>query len=256
MEDDIFYLASGNFNISTFDPGAGSYAVWEVDMRDYTLGHSSSSAAGARIRKVVDIPEAVLLNGMETLRRPSSGSKVESLVLIADSGLGLVWAVDPKTAKYSVFVEVKEMKPPAEGMPLGINGIKIRDGCLYWTNSGQQLFCRIAIGEAGKPEGETQIVKEGIFGDDFVFDGEGNAWVAQNVFNTVGVLIKDGSIVVAAGKPDQLTVAGPTACRFGRGSEDKHILYVATTGGIGAPINGTEFEGAKVVAVDTKTFRV
>src|SRR5437762_692546 len=34
VENDVFYIAAGNFNLSTFDPGAGSYAVWEVDLRN------------------------------------------------------------------------------------------------------------------------------------------------------------------------------------------------------------------------------
>jgi hypothetical protein len=244
VENDVFYIGAGNFNLSTFDPGAGSYAVWEVDMRHFSP--ADPSASGAQIKKVVDIPEAVFFNGLETL----SGSSV----LVADSARGSVWEVDPKTGKYDIFAEVPEMKPPKEGMPVGINGIKIHEGYLYWTNSGLQFFCRIAIGEEGKVKGEAEIVKQELFSDDFVFDDRGNAWLAQNVFNTIGVLRTDGSVVTTAGKPDELTVAGPTACRFGRGPEDKHILYVATTGGIGAPINGTESEGAKVVAVDTTTF--
>jgi hypothetical protein len=247
IESDIFYVAAGNFNISTFDTGTGSYAVWEVDMRNFSL--DNSLASGLQIKKIVDIPEAVLLNGMETFSGPAS----EPFALVADSGLGVVWKVDPKTGKYSTFVAVQEMKPPAEGMPIGINGIKIRDGYLYWSNSGLQLFCRIAIGEDGA-KGETEVVKKDVFTDDFVFDDKGNAWLAQNVFNTIGVLMMDGNVVTAAGKADQLTVAGPTACRFGRGPEDQHMLYVATTGGIGAPINGTEFEGAKVISVDTRAF--
>lgn len=250
VEKDIFYIAAGNFNISTFDTGVGSYAIWEVDMRNSSI--ANSLVLGAAIKKVTDIPEAVLLNGMETLFGPTLASK--SHVLVADSGQGLVWQVDPKTGKYSTFAAVQEMEPSAEGMLIGINGIKIRDSYLYWTNSSLQLFCRIAIGGDGTPKGETEVVKNEIFGDDFVFDDRGNAWVAQNVFNKIGVLMADGSVITVAGEPDQFTVAGPTACRFGRRPDDQHILYVATTGGIGAPINGTEFEGAKVVAVDTKSF--
>lgn len=211
-------------------------------MRNFSPGSPAS------VKKIVGIPEAVLLNGAETLPGESP------CVLVADSVRGLVWKVEPEVGKASIFAEVKEMKPPILGLPVGVNGIKIRDGYLYWTNSGQKLFCRIAIGDDGKPNGEAEIVKEDVFSDDFVFDDDGNAWLAQNVINMIGVLKKDGSVVTVAGKEDQLTVAGPTACKFGRGPDDKHILYVSTTGGIGAPIHGIEFEGAKLLAVDTKTF--
>lgn len=51
-----------------------------------------------------------------------------------------------------------------------------------------------------------------------------------------------------------MTVAGGTTCQFGRGAGDKDVLYVVTTGGMSAPVNGELTEGGKVVAVNTTTF--
>jgi hypothetical protein len=60
---------------------------------------------------------------------------------------------------------------------MGINGIKIRNGYLYWTNTGRALFCRIKIDDACKAIGGTEVSVEGIVGDDFISDKMGNAWV-------------------------------------------------------------------------------
>lgn len=243
VEDDVFYVGVGNFSISTFDPGAGSHAVWQVDMRPFSAGGAAS------VKKVTDIPEAILFNGLETLL-PSS-------VLVADCIMGSVWSVDTQTGKYELWAEADEMKKHPEQMPpIGINGLKVHDGYLYWTNSSMRHFCRLQLAADGKPAAATpaEIVHDNLFGDDFVFDAHGHAWLAQNIFNTMAVFRADGQVVTVAGVPDQLTVAGPTACRFGRRPDDAHILYVATCGGLGAPINGTETEGAKVIAIDTKGF--
>jgi len=62
-------------------------------------------------------------------------------------------------------------------------------------------------------------------------------------------------MAVAAGEAVELTVVGGTSCKFGRTDGVKHILYVATTGGMAAPINGTEIEGGKVVDIDTSLSR-
>ncbi len=52
----------------------------------------------------------------------------------------------------------------------------------------------------------------------------------------------------------QLTVAGETAARFGRGREDRDLLYIITIGGLAFPVNGSVVKGGKVVVTDTTKF--
>lgn len=59
-----------------------------------------------------------------------------------------------------------------------------------------------------------------------------------------------------AGAVDQLTIAGGTSCQFGRTESNRNVLYVATCGGLAAPVNGTEVEEGKIVAIDTSTFEL
>lgn len=145
------------------------------------------------------------------------------------------------------------MKHTGEGLPIGVNGIKYRDGYLYWTNTNKELFCRIKIDEHFQAAGEPEVIIEGTFLDDFAFGKNGNAWATTMKFNTV-VVKADGAVTTAAGKPNEFTVAGCTACQFGRGESDRDVLYVTTCGGLQAPIDGDNIEGGKVVAIDTSSF--
>lgn len=58
------------------------------------------------------------------------------------------------------------------------------------------------------------------------------------------------------GSITQLTVAGDTSARFGRTPGKFDTLYVSTAGGPAPPVNGTVTEGEKVVAIDTRGFRI
>ena len=203
----------------------------------------------AGVKKVVDIKASGLLNGMELL------SEEKKEVLIADSEVGCVWKVHVGSGEHEMIIQVDEMKIPAEGMPMGINGIKIRDGCLYWTNTGRKQFCRMGIDSSGKATGKAEVLTEDIIGDDFIFDKEGNAWIATNVDNTIVVVrAAGGEKVLVAGKKEDLEVCGGTSCQFGRKKGEERVLYVATTGALAEPINGSVMEGGKVAAVDTSPF--
>lgn len=244
VEHDIFYVAGGIFDLKTFTIEAGSYVLWEIDMTNFD---KNSKAA---VKKVMNLTEMGLPNGMELLSKPNR------TILAADSQKGALFKIDIGTGKHEIAIDIDEMKNAENPMvPIAINGIKIRAGYLYWTNSSKALFCRIKINEDGTAAGDVEILEEGLVGDDFCFDQKGNAWLTQNPLNTVGVVKAQGGIVTVAGKLDQLTLAGGTACQFDRKTGNEHILYVVTTGGLGGPVNGTDVEGGKITALDTSKFK-
>ncbi|KAE9373968.1 hypothetical protein N431DRAFT_233856 [Stipitochalara longipes BDJ] len=243
LKEDIFYVAGGNFSLQPWNTGADTYAVFEVDLTSF------DKDAKASVKKIAHLPGAGLANGFELL------SKEQGTILIADSDVGVVWKVNVKEGTVEKLIDVDEMKsPPPPSLPMGINGIKIRDGYLYWSNTGLQLFCRIKIDGEGKTSGPVEVLERDIIIDDFIFDKNGNAWVTNHPVNTLSVVKAGGGVVTAAGKPDKLTLPGVTACQFGRTSSDAKVLYLVTAGGMAAPVNGTEVEGGKVVAVDTAKF--
>lgn len=245
LQHDIFYVISGNYS-ETVGTGPGTYVLWKVD-----LNHGPTPAVSI----LTGIPEASLLNGVVAI----NGTDAGDILLVSDSNIGVVWKVDVNTAKYEIIYDYPEMKHPANSsLPIGINGIKVRDNYVYWTNSELALLCRIEIDCTTLAAiGGVQVLATNIPGlpDDFTFDARGNVWVTLDEGSELG-FIKAGqnTTTVVLGSPDQLTIPGPTSAQFGRTQADKDIVYVATNGGLAAPINGTITEGGKVVAVDTKGY--
>lgn len=243
VKEDVFYVTGSNFNLATFSNEGGSYFVWEVDMTSF------SKDSKANIKKIAHLTGAGLPNGMELF------SKEEGTILIADSEIGVVWKIAINDGKVENIIEVDEMKPPPPpALQMGINGLKVRDGYLYWSNTGFKLLCRIKIDGEGKATGPVEVLERDIVIDDFVFDKKGNAWLTTHGMNTLAVVKPGGGVVTAAGSIGKLTVAGGTACQFGRTSSDGDILYFVTTGGMSAPVNSTEVEGGKVVAINTTKY--
>ncbi|KAI1128457.1 hypothetical protein F5Y10DRAFT_240411 [Nemania abortiva] len=240
---DVFVVAAGTFSALAV-PVPGTMAVWEIDF----------NGPKPTTRLVTKMPEAGFLNGVASI--PGSASPA---VLIADNGISQVWRLDIKTGKYEVAAKVPQMDPlPNATLPLGVNGIKIRDGNLFFSNSNRASIFQLPIDEAGLATqgAEAKLVakfdSDNI--DDFLIDEKGEFWAATNFENTVAVA-KVGSIgVVVAGTPTTLTVAGDTALAFGRTPKDKNIVYVPTGGALARPVNGTVTEPAKIVAIDRTGF--
>lgn len=122
-----------------------------------------------------------------------------------------------------------------------------RDGFLYWTNSDREAVYRIQIDEGGYalPDVEVELVLNvGERPDDFTFDSEGDMWITTHRANTVVVArAGDGEAASVVGSSTEMTVAGATACRFGRRDGDHGVLYVVTDGAQVNPVNGTVTEG-------------
>lgn len=243
---DKFYIAGGNFSLKSFTSVNESYSIFEVDMQSFDC----KTGSGAQVKKIVDIPEAAFLNGATPL------SRRDHTILVADSALGVVFKVDVAAGTYNVAIDIPEMKAPGgPGLQIGVNGIKVRDGWLYFSNSGNQSLNRVKIYRNGTVHGAVEVLATGLgLLDDFTIDEKGRVWIALNSGNQLGVLVPGSDkVVTVLGVKDQLTLPGPTSCMFGRRGLDE-VLFVATSGGLAAPINGTLTEGGKIVAVDTKGF--
>ncbi|KAK2763793.1 hypothetical protein FQN54_009410 [Arachnomyces sp. PD_36] len=238
VSPDVFAVIVGNYSLAIGTTVPHSQSVYQVTFEG--LQH--------HVEKVTDIPEGLLLNGIEGLLGENGA------VLIADSRQGAVLKLDMGSGVYDVAIQVPEMAPPADAAPqVGVNGLNIRDGFLYWTNSDMEAVYRIEIDDHGYalPNAESKlIVNVGQRPDDFTFDSEGNIWVTTHRANTLVVANVDGEVSTVLGSSSEMTVAGATACRFGRREGEEEILYVVTDGAHANPVNGTVTEGGKVVAVD------
>jgi hypothetical protein len=253
---DLFHIVAGNFSTAsssiTGDTGPGSYSLFSVDLRNCHHDGTKFSTP-AKVKKVLDIPQASFLNSLIFIS--------PTVFLVSDSALGVVFRIDLATKTSTIILDYPEMKPHTGTgkLKLGINGIKLRGNYLYFINSQAFTFNRVPITNTGHAihGAKVEILTQNTFGDDFEFGpgNEDNAWICENLWNRISVVESGmGNATVVLGMTDRLTVPGPTAARFGRTKKDDKILYVVSSGGLAAPINGTLTVGGKVLAVDTSTW--
>lgn len=249
MGHDTYAVLAGQEGAGIVSIAPGTFQVWEID-----FCYNSQSQEQPQVSKIADIPGALFPNGMISV--PNT-----NILLIADSALGAVWSLDTKIGTPQVAIQVPEMAPPVNAVaPLGVNGLKLLDGYLYWTNSLRTTFNRVQLRVEGgnvTTLGDVEVlVSTGLFLDDFFFDSAGNAWAAANSNNSIVVIGAEAphQVVTVLGNQLQPTVEGPTATHFGVSEKDRQILYVTTSGGAAGPINGTFVQAGEVLAIDTKGF--
>ncbi|KAM5353138.1 hypothetical protein ACJZ2D_016976 [Fusarium nematophilum] len=244
------FIVVGSNATGIGSPIVGSFEAWAIEF------HSSKHGDKVKVRKISNMSKkSRLLNGVASIPGRSDA------ILVADSANGLVGRLDLSSGIFDTSAFIFPEMAPTKGkaLPIGVNGINVYNGYLYWTWSYAASIYRVAITPAGlpakraKPELVADLSKSVSFLDDFVFDTHGNIYAASNFDNTVIFInTKSGKWEAVVGAVNQLTVAGSTSVAFGRGKYDKNTLYVSTSGALGSPVNGTKTEGAKVVAVNTR----
>ncbi|KAH8743169.1 hypothetical protein F5883DRAFT_512601 [Diaporthe sp. PMI_573] len=238
MAPDVFAVIAGNYSISSGMSTPKSYSVWQVDF--------NRGGRCDKISEIEGIPEASFLNGMTTLEQRKDS------VLISDSTQGVVWRVDAQTGDYEIVLEDETMKPiPGVPSSLGINGIRILGDYVYYVNAFRGLFCRVKIDlSTGAALGPFEVLATNVTGDDLTFSKEGIAYVAENTKNSLVRIGSGGETSLVAGGLNSTLIPGPTSAAFGRRKSDQNTIYVTTSGGQIAPVNGTYTEGGKVMAFD------
>lgn len=232
LQPNIFYIAAGNFSL-TSGGVPGSWAIFELDL--------TKGATRPQVTKAADLPHAIFLNGITAL------NKAAGTLLVADSGAGVVYRLNVRSGTASIVIDDPTMKPLSNEIPIGVNGLKIHNRNLYFTNLQQGLFARIPIQDDGVAAGPAAVLSRDVEGaDDFVLDPSGDAFVAENGLNSLAVLGPEGgNTTILAGAPlqDKALLAGPTAVAFGRKRWDRESLYVTTSAGSASGANATGLGG-------------
>ncbi|CAM6114521.1 unnamed protein product [Calypogeia fissa] len=240
LENDVFVVATRNFSVQEVRLlNTDSNAVWTVDVREMV-----GSSKGVKVSKITDIPDALVLNGMVTLDAKTG------LVLVADSENGWIYRVNALTGEYKVVLDDITLKP-TNVLPLGVNGIRLRDGVVYYTSSAQGQFGRVKINSTdGTAMGPFFLIAGNGFADDFDLDPSlnGMAYSCTNPFNDLKTIAMDGAVNTILGGVESTLIAGDTSARFGR-EKKQRTLYITTNGGLPRPVNG-RIEGGKVMAVE------
>lgn len=223
----------------------GTFGIWELDTR-----HGEPN-----VTELVHVPDGGLLVSVV----PVPGAS--NTLLVSDSTLGKVWRVNTATRTYEQVLHDASMIPPPWGfLPFGIGGIQLHKSYLYFVSSFKAEIYRIRFTDDGYPAPGAKVelvhALRSIYIDTFTIGPreEDTIWAFTNADNRLFAITSDGTATVVAGAPDELTIAGDVAGAFGNSPEDANTLYVVTMGGMLNPINGTLFEGGKVVAVDTTSF--
>ncbi|KAK8052510.1 hypothetical protein PG993_003895 [Apiospora rasikravindrae] len=255
---DTFAVISSKFSAMAAVVAGGS-AIWEVSIQD---------VANPKVRKITDLPEGGFLNGMVKLHSAACRNVAPAdrkTVLVSDSFNGLVYRVNTNTGAYEVAVKVPEMDPVAgAALPFGVNGIKIMGHYLYWANSDHTSMYRVAVDMAtghmrqGAKVETLVTLKDTAFLDEFDIDEDGTIWGVTNADNKLIAMRPNaqngGSYEVVLGSNTEMTLAGDTSARFGKGAGNRRTLYITTGGASVVPVNGTITEPAKLVAVDTRGY--
>ncbi|KAL9615817.1 MAG: hypothetical protein Q9160_009239 [Pyrenula sp. 1 TL-2023] len=244
QEPDIFYVVVGNGSFQIFPDTAGSFTIFRLDVSHFIPGQTP-----ATVTKVANIPTSSYLNGV-TVLGSSNGT-----LLIADSGAGAVYSLDTSTGA-TAKVSADPLFSPTNDPPTGINGIKVRQSTLYFTNAQQQVFGSVPVSPNGTFTGPVKIISTGLVGiDDFQFDPSGNGvYFAgndqlrfQHAGNGSSGSSGAGQVMVASEDP---LLEGSTAVAFGRGeSMEGRSLYVSTKGPIAQYQQGNFTSPGRIVRV-------
>ena len=232
---DVFAVIAGN--ITDAAGTHGSFSIWKVAI------DTQGNAVGA---KVAAISEARFLNGMALLSSRDGGT-----ILVGDHAQGLVYRVNMENGDHSVAIQDPAMRAnPPPGFPvIGINGMKIQKGHLFFTNLFQGTLCKIPIDtRTGGSTGPVKVITTNVFGaDDFALDSSGTPYVASFISKQLVAVKPTGELAIIA---DDLK--SPTSAAFGRTAHDGKTIYVTTSGAIFNVTRAVPVEGGRVVAVKLK----
>ncbi|KAH6612229.1 hypothetical protein B0J18DRAFT_494796 [Chaetomium sp. MPI-SDFR-AT-0129] len=208
------------------------FAVIASGKAIYTVDFSSEAPTATLL---ATLAEAQNLNGLAVLH--------STAVLVADAGQGVVYRVDTETGEYAVVLQDEEtMAPASKAIPFGIDGIKYRDGVVWYTNIFKNSFHRVLVDEGtGEARGGYETLWRDLMGDDLCFGpggsdtegGGGKIYVATNGGNSlvevdVAGVVEGGTVVpVKVG-----SVTGSTSCVVGRGEGDGGVVYVGAGQGV------------------------
>jgi hypothetical protein len=203
------------------------HTIWTMD-----LGGSNPNP---QVTQIVTIPEASFLNGVTTL------NSTAGTVLVADSGLAVIWLVNTLTGAFSAALSdnatMATAPIPGSTLALGVNGVRYdkHSTYLYYTNTGKQLFCRVQIDtETGMAVGPFETIVQGFAGDDFALNlDNGAAYVTNGSGNDVEKIFLHSNHhqEIVAGGSNSTDITGATSSAFGRRAVDADVLYITTNGG-------------------------
>lgn len=207
--------ASGLSGIGEFAPDLfaviGGKSIYKLD---FTITPPKSTL-------IKTISTANNLNGLAVFNNDT--------LLVADAGKGNVYRLTISTGESSVVLEDRSMAPSG-GIPFGIDGIKYRNGTVWYTNIFTNSFYRVAVDPVtAKATGPYTALWTNLMGDDLCFGPNGKIYVATNGRNS---LVEVDPVAAKPVATSVGTVSGSTSCAFGRTERDGNVAYVGGGQGV------------------------
>ena len=192
-----------------------------------------SRPTGAVVNSI-PVPGTAMMNGLAAL--PSN----PFTVLSADSVGGRLLRINTLTRKVDVaWADAALGGGGNTDIPLGINGLKIVGNWLYFTNSGQGTFAKVAIDKKGNKVGSVQVIAKlpkpanvSYAYDDFDFDRCGNAYVALHSSRVVRITPEGKQTTVAGCAGTAPVLKSPTSVST---AADGKSIYICTGGDFAGP---------------------
>jgi len=235
---DKFAVTTAHLNFTTLT--ADNVTIWSIDLN----GRGKGTSSAVTPRKIADLPEAGVANGLTKFN--------SDILLAADSSLGIIWSINTRTGIVYKAGEDDALKAPNPNvLPLGVNGVHVsRDGSrLYFSNTNTRLVSQVRLGRNGEFVGSVMTVFEipvdQAYPDDFILGKDGSLWVTAGP-NFVDRLFPNGTVValdqfINTIGPGPNGPGNPTAVAFGRGSKaQERILYVVAAWGVVYAVDTTQ----------------
>ena len=180
------------------------------------------------------IPSAKWLNGLTTV------PYAPHYLLIADCIAGSLLRLDTRTGCVETVKSDPLFAPvpdPQSDLLLGINGVHAVEGWLYFKNTNQGLYGRLAITHEGLAVGTpAEVIAHGLNGstyDDFALRHNGVGFLATGLGGLNGiekVTTTGKGHMLASWEYGSLTISQPVSAVFGQTKGDRDVLYFATAG--------------------------
>ena len=218
----LAFAEDGSLIVSGGTPGQRPGLIWRV-------------TPDGSVSRTAELSDAAFLNGVTPLGKR---------FLVADSLGGVIYAVHPDGGVAKWLADPRLAPADASGTP-GANGIKVFGGYAYVSVTCSDAIYRAPV--TNEAAGPLVIHAERLRADDFAIDTAGALYVATHPARSLARLAPDGTRTTLAGAEHGML--GATAVAFGRTAEDRHAVYVTTTGGT-MTVQPDELEPAKLVRVE------
>jgi hypothetical protein len=174
-------------------------------------------AADGGVQGRIPLPEAIFPNGGLLL--------APGRMLLADSALGRIWAVDIAAGTAAPWLDHPLLAPVEGQRNPGVNGLKRRGEDLLISNSATRRLLRLRLA-GGAPSGAPEVIAEMTGGvDDFAIAGDGTVYAATHA---TGI----ARLAPGATTPETIPAPGVQGSTAVALTPDGRALYALGTGGL------------------------